>query len=1075
MKRLLIFAFGLVLATADQLAAAAPELLVRNRHGEADVFLSIESAALRIEQVHDHAKVDFTLVFRNPTPQALEGEFTMPLPPGAVVIGYALDVNGEMRDGVAVPREKAKLAYETIKRMGIDPGYVEREAGNIYRTKIFPIPRNGTKAVRLTWLQAMEPAEDGLRLRLPLDYDVSVGRFEATMIPGHGIVPKVVESGGLEFSEKETGVLKAERAAHHLNKAWQIDFPALDFPSLAVEPGKDRHFHLVDNAPIEVPPLQPARIRVIWDGSSSRIGLDIDKDLAVFDGLAKAHPAAKFEATIVRDVATDWHGDVGKIRQALADAADDGFADWSQVKPTAADLTVVFTDLTAASLQTVLPNLPGMVVVTHAPAPVANHGIPRCVPILTHSEFPAAAMVAKILTPRLGAELVTPSACQAIEYPELIYPGERVRITGKAGESTEGWLIRYSSGGNKLADHPVGKSTSLVASVSTGHHPLATLHALAVQARLEDMPVRDDAATLAHGLANGLVGDLTSLVVLETLEHYVQYRIPPPDREMLKVYQFRISELDRRKPSGLARRDSIFGPWEERSVWRQTSYPWIEEKLVPMVERSIIWADAVKTIFKPGQYDGEFLAASQAWKAKAQEWIAAWEQLKTREELLDWAGKLKPLSEEGASLEQRKTPPPASGSPVVFHVGGDVGKKGIFTAPSPVSVKEALFLADADEQRGSWLEMETHLYRNGVKRPVDDAQSAVTLLHSGDILVVYDGYPSGGGGSIDDPFAGGGGGGGAPQPDMLGSPSSDRLEPASLVPGTKVVRIVVAESSPAAATIAAALTGQKDPEAAYRRLAQGLRHEDSFYFEAARVLAADGHLALSRRVLGNLLELPGNAFARQRQFAHALWQIGDRAHADALLARLGESPEEKALVILDRAHFALAAGESPRAISLLLPLVNDPEAPSFLRALALAIFNTQPRPENTPVPDIHALHPAFSRSMDSDLRILVVRANPGKFPGLSVEEPLLPPEICHYSSRVGGRIFHGHGLAEYQITRALPGDYRALVRVHEPTLVTAFFFTHWGKPNQSCQVQMVAIPAEPEPKEIGRLTFELSP
>ena len=40
-------------------------------------------------------------------------------------------------------------------------------------------------------------------------------------------------------------------------------------------------------------------------------------------------------------------------------------------------------------------------------------------------------------------------------------------------------------------------------------------------------------------------------------------------------------------------------------------------------------------------------------------------------------------------------------------------------------------------------------------------------------------------------------------------------------------------------------------------------------------------------------------------------------------------------------------------------------------------------------------------------------------------------------------------------------------------MATLFIFTHWGKPNQSCQVQMVAIPAQAEPKEIGRLTFEL--
>ena len=48
------------------------------------------------------ATVSTTISFGNPNGRVLEGELEFPLPEGASVCGYALDVNGHMRDGVVV-------------------------------------------------------------------------------------------------------------------------------------------------------------------------------------------------------------------------------------------------------------------------------------------------------------------------------------------------------------------------------------------------------------------------------------------------------------------------------------------------------------------------------------------------------------------------------------------------------------------------------------------------------------------------------------------------------------------------------------------------------------------------------------------------------------------------------------------------------------------------------------------------------------------------------------------------------------------------------------------------------------
>jgi len=42
------------------------------------------------------AETEMTLTFHNPTWKTVEGDFYFPLPEGATVTGYALDINGAM-------------------------------------------------------------------------------------------------------------------------------------------------------------------------------------------------------------------------------------------------------------------------------------------------------------------------------------------------------------------------------------------------------------------------------------------------------------------------------------------------------------------------------------------------------------------------------------------------------------------------------------------------------------------------------------------------------------------------------------------------------------------------------------------------------------------------------------------------------------------------------------------------------------------------------------------------------------------------------------------------------------------
>ena len=101
------------------------------------------------------AQTVMTLTFANDLPRVLGGELVFPLPEGATVSGYGLDVNGTIVDGVAVEKQRARIIYEQELHKRVDPGLVEHVAGNAFRTRLYPVPANGTRTVRVQYETAL--------------------------------------------------------------------------------------------------------------------------------------------------------------------------------------------------------------------------------------------------------------------------------------------------------------------------------------------------------------------------------------------------------------------------------------------------------------------------------------------------------------------------------------------------------------------------------------------------------------------------------------------------------------------------------------------------------------------------------------------------------------------------------------------------------------------------------------------------------------------------------------------------------------------------------------------------------
>src|SRR5205085_8631834 len=79
-----------------------------------------------------------------------------------------LEINGNLREGVVVEKQQARVAYENTVRQNIDPGLIEKTRGNSYRTRIYPIPAKGYKRVVIGVEQSLQYVENSLQYHLPL-------------------------------------------------------------------------------------------------------------------------------------------------------------------------------------------------------------------------------------------------------------------------------------------------------------------------------------------------------------------------------------------------------------------------------------------------------------------------------------------------------------------------------------------------------------------------------------------------------------------------------------------------------------------------------------------------------------------------------------------------------------------------------------------------------------------------------------------------------------------------------------------------------------------------------------------
>ena len=249
---------------------------------EKDAPVRLERADVAITVAGPLTQVTQTLIFRNPSKRVLEGELVFPLPEGAAVSGFALDVKGELMDAVPVEKEKARVVFEKEVRKNVDPGLLDRLEGNVFRTRLYPLPAGGTRTVRITY------STDKRMIPLRFGSHVPEGKVTVDVL---GAATASVLIGKrpftmARFDERLTTEAVLENAAA---QDVTITVAPTDGPTVATESftrassaRPEAFFCIADTPPqVKIERVAPRSIGIVWDASLSRRKADIAKELAL--------------------------------------------------------------------------------------------------------------------------------------------------------------------------------------------------------------------------------------------------------------------------------------------------------------------------------------------------------------------------------------------------------------------------------------------------------------------------------------------------------------------------------------------------------------------------------------------------------------------------------------------------------------------------------------------------------------------------------------------------------------------------------------------------------------------------
>jgi len=555
----------------------------------------IESVKVRAEIDGSLAHTEVEMVFRNPNGRILEGELQFPLLAGQSIAGFAMDVNGRLRDAVPVEKARGQAVFEEVIRGRIDPGLLEVTQGNNFKLRVYPIPANGTKQVVIRFTEVLRERNERLVYRLPLQYADRVEGFQLDLRVAGASQTPIAKSGALGplelVSQGSYYVAQVARAQFAGRGLLEVDIPRARESQVYTQTIDGRTYFFAEipvSARISTR-RPPSSVAILWDSSGSGASRDHDREFKLLDAYFRRMGSGEVRLVRLRDDAEATQrfrivdGDWRVLRAALAATPYDGATQLGAFVPEeGVDEYLLFSDGLSnfggkPFAQTRVP-VHAISAATRAdPAwlrQVAHRSGGQFVDLTAEDATTAMRRIAADST-RVSAIVGDGASALVLASP---YPDEgRLRIAGELKQPTAVLTLNLR--------HPGGRETS--AQVPLAARAIASRFAAGQWAglRIAELEAAHDlnrAEIRRLGSAFGLVTRETSLIVLDRIEDYVRYEIVPPQELLAEYERLRKTLLARRETERSRHLAEVIRRFEEKAAWWQRDFP-KHDRIAPSV------------------------------------------------------------------------------------------------------------------------------------------------------------------------------------------------------------------------------------------------------------------------------------------------------------------------------------------------------------------------------------------------------------------------------------------------------------------------------------------------------------
>lgn len=510
------------------------------------------------------ASTSMELTFLNSSDRVLEGTLTFPLPAGVTVLGYALDINGKLREAVPVENQKATQVFERIERRRVDPGLLEKVEGNNFRTRIYPLPANGRRTVRISYDEYLSACTQlDCQYRLPLSYPFPIADFQlAVHVLQPGIQPLLQEQpDDLSFKQWNNNYTAAiSRKNFQYNGTLKLSIPKSQSRNQVLTQKSNNDHYFMVNMDIDVPAprmrMPSKKIGIVWDVSLSGLKRNKEMEWKLLELYFKNNPnctveLATFSNTMkLQGTYSIINGEWPALKKMLESSVFDGATNLSSVKLASMKVEeyLLFTDGMSTFGSTEM-TLPGKPVFTITSSGSADFGRLQNIARKTLAQF----INLNVQTPEQGLKLLTEEPFQLIAIKESsnsvdIFPAEsltvtdgNLMITGKSLSAQHNLTVQFGYGKQITVEKNIRISDQKDNAESLNIARLWAQQKL-IKLDLNYDKNKDEIALL--GRQYSLVIRNTSLMVLETVQDYVQYKIEPP-AELRKEYYSILKQASR--------------------------------------------------------------------------------------------------------------------------------------------------------------------------------------------------------------------------------------------------------------------------------------------------------------------------------------------------------------------------------------------------------------------------------------------------------------------------------------------------------------------------------------------------